>query len=142
MGTDPLDRMVRRLNLTDALQAHFGPCREWPIQIKAAYAQLDQLRNLIGDERYAELINCAEEGIEKWARFNRREVQIQYIGLALFKQHEDESPELKVAWAILYGLHVLLDRPEFERLVAAASAALAADADDRRDAENDLTLAG
>ncbi|MGW5868526.1 hypothetical protein ACWFRJ_40985 [Streptomyces sp. NPDC055239] len=125
MTYDPLDEMFRRIDLTQAMEAQFGTSRTWPLHLRAAHSQLEQLRRLLGDIHYEAFTVSALEAVRRRAESQEpRDLHGQYLGRELIKQErtfgEDEA---QVAWGIAFGLSVLLDDDQYEQAITAAAAA-------------------
>ena len=125
MTFDMADRMAQRAHTTRAFEDVFGNCHSWPLIIRAAHAQLDQLEDLIGADRFRDLMECAEEGITDRTRLGRSDLHPPYLGRALYRRHgdDDKSEEAQVAWGIMFGLSVLRPEETYERVVLAAARA-------------------
>ncbi|MEU5951011.1 hypothetical protein [Streptomyces sp. NPDC047525] len=125
MTYDPLDEMFRRIDLTQAMEEQFGTCRDWPLHLRAAHAQLEQLRRLLGDTDYETFVEGAVEAIRRRAEGqDSRDLHGQHLGRELHKQDRPLGEDAaQVAWAAACGLAVLLDDDRYERVFTAAAAA-------------------
>lgn len=125
MTYDPLDEMFRRIDLTQAMEDQFGTSRDWPLRLRAAHAQLEQLRRLLGESHYETFAASAAEAVRRRAQTQGpKDLHSQYLGQEL---HEREltlgEDAAHVAWGIASGLTVLLDDELYEKVIAAAAAA-------------------
>lgn len=109
-------------DLTQALETRLGPAPAWPIKVKAACAQLDTMRKLMGDD-YPLFLYLARQAIEKHQEaknhvgFDRR----RHLGLLLYPEGPiSQTDTLKVGWAINYSLELLLDDSEYEAVIKSA----------------------
>ncbi|MEU0390038.1 hypothetical protein [Streptomyces chartreusis] len=133
-----LDRFFRRADLTRVLEEHFGSCRTWPLRLRAAYDQLETLRNLLGAATYSTFLRCAERAASRKEVSESRLLTMHrdYLDRELYKQYGDELPEeIKVAWAVTFGIMLLLNDQDYAHLIKAA---VRAD-DDTADEDNTVS---
>ncbi|MER5256970.1 MULTISPECIES: hypothetical protein [unclassified Streptomyces] len=125
MTYDPLDEMFRRIDLTRAMEGQFGTCRDWPLHLRAAHAQLEQLRRLLGDTHYETFTESAVEAIRRRAESqDSRDLHGEHLGRQLHQRVQALGGEAAhVAWAIGCGLTVLLDDEQYEKVITASAAA-------------------
>ncbi|MFE6162492.1 hypothetical protein ACFQ7F_26660 [Streptomyces sp. NPDC056486] len=125
MTYDPLDEMFRRIDLTQAMEAQFGTSRTWSLHLRAAHAQLEQLRRLLGDTHYETFTVSAVEAVRRRAESqDPRDLHGQYLGRELIRQEQTFGEDAaQVAWGIAFGLSVLLDDEQYEKVITAAAAA-------------------
>lgn len=125
MTYDPLDEMFRRIDLTQAMEEQFGISRDWPLRLRAAHAQLEQLRRLLGDTHYETFAHSALEAVRRRAESQGpKDLHGHYLGLELHEQeHTLGEDAAHVAWGIACGLTVLLDDELYEKVITAAAAA-------------------
>ncbi|MFH8484602.1 hypothetical protein [Streptomyces longisporoflavus] len=123
MTYDPLDVMFRRIDLTQAMEDQFGTSRVWPLHLRAAHAQLEQLRRLIGDAHYETFTDCALEAVRRReAGQGQGELHSHYLGRELHQQGLALGEgAAQVAWGIACGLTVLLDDDQYEKVITAAA---------------------
>ncbi|MFI6092965.1 hypothetical protein [Streptomyces sp. NPDC051218] len=130
MTYDPLDEMFRRIDLAQAMEEQFGNSRDWPLRLRAAHAQLEQLRRLLGDSPYETFAASAVEAVRRRAESQGpRDLHSQYLGRELHEQeHILGEDAAHVAWGIASGLTVLLDDELYEKVITVAAAACGAGA--------------
>ncbi|MGW7081410.1 hypothetical protein [Streptomyces sp. NPDC054866] len=125
MTYDPLDEMFRRIDLTQAMEEQFGISRDWPLRLRAAHAQLEQLRRLLGDTHYETFAKSAVEAIRRRAESRGpKDLHSQYLGRELHEQEQTLGEDAAhVAWGIACGLTVLLDDELYEKVITTAAEA-------------------
>ncbi|MGW5738444.1 MULTISPECIES: hypothetical protein [Streptomyces] len=125
MTYDPLDEMFRRIDLTQAMEERFGTSRDWPLRLRAAHAQLEQLRRLLGDAHYETFTHSAVEAVRRRAESQGpRDLHGQYLGRELHEREQILGEDAAhVAWGIAWGLTVLLDDALYEQVIDTAAAA-------------------
>ncbi|MZE56138.1 hypothetical protein GTY86_33690 [Streptomyces sp. SID5770] len=120
-------------DLTQALGFHFGLASDWPIRIQAAHAQLETMRQLMGDD-YPYFLDLALNAIEEHRKAMSRIVHVtfdrrRHLGLLLYPEgSRSQTDVLKIGWAINYSLELLLDDKEYETVIKAAIQAAKPDA--------------
>lgn len=135
MTYDPLDEMFRRIDLTRAMEERFGVSRDWPLRLRAAHAQLEQLRRLLGDADYVTFMESAVEAVRRRSESEGpKDSHGHCLGRALHERERTLGEDAAhVAWGIACGLTVLLDDELYEKVIATAAEACRADTDtDRR----------
>ncbi|MFD3535326.1 hypothetical protein [Streptomyces sp. NPDC058664] len=120
-------------DLTQALEARFGPTTNWPIKIQVARAQLDTMRQFMGDD-YPHFLSLARKAIEEHQKATNRIVHVtfdrrRHLGLLLYPAGSlSQTDTLKIGWALNYSLEILLNDTEYEALIKAATEAAKPDA--------------
>ncbi|MGW7824467.1 hypothetical protein ACWGLF_41795 [Streptomyces puniciscabiei] len=118
-----LDRFLRRADLTRALEEHFGTCRAWPLRLRAAYDQLETLRDLLGPDTYSTFLRCAEHAASQKEASESQLLTMHrdYLDRELYRQYGEEMPEeIKIAWAVTFGIMLLLNDQDYAHLIKAA----------------------
>ncbi|MEV2251683.1 hypothetical protein AB0I94_14085 [Streptomyces sp. NPDC050147] len=130
MTYDPLDEMFRRIDLTQAMEERFGVSRDWPLRLRVAHAQLEQLRRLLGDTDYGTFTQSAVEAVRRRSESQGpKGPHGHYLGRVLHEREQTLGEDAAaVAWGIAYGLTVLLDDELYEKVIATAAAACRTDA--------------
>ncbi|MEV6757622.1 hypothetical protein [Streptomyces sp. NPDC051214] len=125
MTYDPLDEMFRRIDLTQAMEERFGISRDWPLRLRAAHAQLEQLRRLLGDADYETFTDSAVEAVRRRAEGQGpKDLHSHYLGRELHEREQTLGEDAAhVAWGIACGLTVLLDDELYEEVITTAAAA-------------------
>ncbi|MGW0904235.1 hypothetical protein [Streptomyces sp. NPDC002853] len=125
MTYDPLDEMFRRIDLTQAMEEQFGISRDWPLRLRAAHAQLEQLRRLLGDTDYGTFTESAVEAVRRHAESQEpKDLHSHYLGRELHEREQTLGEDAAhVAWGIACGLTVLLDDELYEEVITTAAAA-------------------
>ncbi|MFM9370739.1 hypothetical protein [Streptomyces sp. Da 82-17] len=134
MSNDLLDTLFQQITLTAALEERFGSSRQWPLRIRTAHAQLRQLEELLGEARYGTFLDCADRALTRHAESPEpRELPTAHLGRELYRTDIPGTlEESDVAWAVLFGLTMMLPHDEYESVVRAAVAARERDASQRR----------
>ncbi|WP_030319641.1 hypothetical protein [Streptomyces flavochromogenes] len=115
-------------DLTQALEERFGPASDWSLKIQAASAQLATMQQLMGDD-FATYIRSARQAADEHqsrASYRRTLDRRERLGQLLTPtgNHLTRADTLDVAWAINYGLEILLKDEEYEHLIDAVAGAM------------------
>ncbi|TXS40084.1 hypothetical protein [Streptomyces sp. OR43] len=124
------DRIEFRYHLKQAMKERFGPRRDWPLDLRAATAQLEQIWRFTGDDFHT-FVDSVKGSLEQQPY--HRGLPMDPLMRALAREcGTDEYPsEIAVAWSIMLGLSVLLGGRlvEVEHALVAARDAWRADAE-------------
>jgi hypothetical protein len=128
MTENAVHRFEHHARLTRALEQAFGPWHSWSLATYVAHAQLRLLRDHIGSDNYAQVIDIAYEAASSRLRASGlgKHTHIDHLSRAYCRRRATDGSAHEVGWAILYGLNVLLSAKEYESVVFAASRACAA----------------
>lgn len=121
------DDLEQRFALQQAIEARFGKPSSWSLKIQAAYAQLETMQRLMGDD-YSPFIQLAQQAIRRHRERPSRLLGFRrgHLGLLM---HPDghatiTSAEFDLGWALNLSLEILLDDQQYEALIEAAIEAL------------------
>ncbi|MDI3424066.1 hypothetical protein [Streptomyces luteolus] len=130
MSNDLLDTLFQQITLTTVLEERFGSSRAWPLRVRVAHAQLRQLEELLGDAPYGTFLDCGVRALDQYAASPEpRELPTAHLGRELYRTDIPGTlEESDVAWAVLFGLTMMLPYEEYECVVRAAAEARARDA--------------
>ncbi|RSS46222.1 hypothetical protein [Streptomyces sp. WAC08241] len=121
--TDYAHAIQRQHALQRALKERFGRPADWPLKIQAAYAQVELMQRLMGED-YTHFIRCAQQAIHdhrnRWP-FSTLQFRHEHLKplLQVDGRHEP-SETLDLGWVLNASLEALLDGHEYERLIDAA----------------------
>ena len=120
---DVVDDLSRQAHLTEALEAHFGPCDAWSLKVKAACCQLRTLNQLTDDTTYGEFLHCANEAfrLKDESTLAVPRPYSTYLARTLDEAYGAEpSDTADLMWAFVLGLEILLSGEHFETVMRAA----------------------
>lgn len=105
--TQSIDQMEFLYEVKRAMKRRFGAKKDWPLKLHVAVGQLDQLHHYSRDEfnPIAEAVAAALERPKA-----QRELPMDPFMRSLADKYgpDDHLAEVDAAWAILFGLSILL----------------------------------
>ncbi|MFH8627792.1 hypothetical protein ACH4A8_38895 [Streptomyces vietnamensis] len=121
--TDYAHALQQQHALQHALEARLGQPTDWPARIQAAYAILETMQRLMGDD-YAYFMGCVQQAITRHReRHNRTTLcyRRDHLSQILRPGATRDLPDtLDIGWALNNALEGLLSEERYEQLIDAA----------------------
>ncbi|MFB7373433.1 hypothetical protein ACFC0D_26690 [Streptomyces sp. NPDC056222] len=119
--TDFHDEPERRAALRQSVEARFGQAGDWTLKLQAAYAQLETMHKLMGDD-YAPFVALAQEAVHR--QRDRQTLRLlfrrDHLSMLLRPRFGEQSLTADVGWALNIALESLLTEDEYEQIIDAA----------------------